>query len=685
MKVDITFDNKFLILGSDYPFELNILRKELTRELSDAWILKKTKPYLNTERCFMNEYGMIPIGLWLELMSLSKKYNIFLDLTDNAAQYLNQFFLDFNLFKQYIDIMFKDAEMPLKDQPGKFVPFKPRDYQVKAAYSLLKYRKCCGEISTSGGKTLISFIIFKYLIDIFPKNKILYIVPSVDLATQSAEKYEEYESYLKKHKHNWSIGILKSGLTKKQKEAVESCNILFGTYQSLCKRSNEFFDVFTSTIVDECLEPDALILMADNTYKRIADIQINDKVITLNTNTQIQEIHEVEYVYKGISVNEDLYQIFYDDKCLKITGNHKVLLNDNKWVRVDQLNIGNTLILNDKTVNVCNIIKIGKATDNVYNLRIKSQDEYNHNYFANNLCVSNCHHMISNSMKKIIDKCQYLQYAIAVTGTFPKHDTCDNLTIQSYIGPVVYTLSADELINEEKSATPIYAVFQIMDWCSDEEKLQLHMMRCQKSNPDNQGDFKLGTKLLKQEMQFINNSYTRLKYIADMAIKTAKNTLILFGDIKGGYGKKLQEYIKDNSDKNVYYVDGSTDETNRKYYKDMCEQDTEGKTILVASIGTFGEGIDLCNIWTIFLVNSAKSERLVRQICGRGLRKYPGKDKTVLFDFVDDLRYSIQMNNKYYDNYMWKHYKERKKIYQEQNFPVYEQKIAFTKKTLNIL
>jgi superfamily II DNA or RNA helicase len=92
--------------------------------------------------------------------------------------------------------------------------------------------------------------------------------------------------------------------------------------------------------------------------------------------------------------------------------------------------------------------------------------------------------------------------------------------------------------------------------------------------------------------------------------------------------------------------------------------------VLVASIGTFGEGIDLSNIWSIFLVNSAKSERLVRQICGRGLRKYPGKEKTLLFDFVDDLRYT--MDGRYEDNYMWKHYKERKKIYKEQNFPTYE-------------
>ena len=111
----------------------------------------------------------------------------------------------------------------------------------------------------------------------------------------------------------------------------------------------------------------------------------------------------------------------------------------------------------------------------------------------------------------------------------------------------------------------------------------------------------------------------------------------------------------------------------REYYKQQCEEDTSGNTILVASIGTFGEGIDISNIWSIFLINSAKSERLIRQICGRGLRLYPGKDKTVLYDFVDDLRYS--KTGRYKDNYLWTHYKERKKIYKEQNFPVFEQDI----------
>lgn len=78
------------------------------------------------------------------------------------------------------------------------------------------------------------------------------------------------------------------------------------------------------------------------------------------------------------------------------------------------------------------------------------------------------------------------------------------------------------------------------------------------------------------------------------------------------------------------------------------------------------------------LTNSSKSERLVRQICGRGFRKYPGKDKTLIYDFVDDLRYSE--TGKYYDNYIWTHYKERKKIYKEQNFPAFEQSFDIREK-----
>ena len=532
MKIDITYDQQFMVCTSDYPFELQLLKRHLTCEVSNAWLLKKTQPHINTERCYINNYGMVPVGLWLNVLQFAKQHNIFCDFTPAMAAYINQFQLDYAAFKNYIDNMFAGACIP-----GKNVEFKPREYQIKAAYNLLKYRKACGEISTSAGKTLISFIIFKFLIDTAGANKILYIVPSVDLATQSAEKYEEYESYLVHHNHNWEIGILKAGLKKAEKAKVESCNILFGTFQSLCKKDDAFFSNFTACITDEC------------------------------------------------------------------------------------------------------------------------------------------HHAGSSaSIKKILNKCVNLKYAMGLTGTFPKETTIENFSLQSYIGPVVYKLTADQLINDEKSATPIYVVFQILDWATLEEKRELYYNRKQKAVIQN--DLTLGNKLLKQEQEFINNSYIRLKYIGDMAIKMAKNTLILFGDVKGEYGKKIAEYIKDNSDKNVYYVDGSTPTANRDYYKKCCAEDKTGKTIIVGSIYTMGEGIDVPNIESIFLVNTAKSERIIRQICGRGLRLAENKEKCILYDFVDNLKYTE--DGRYNDNYMVKHYQERRKIYKEQNFPMFEQKTKFS-------
>lgn len=324
-------------------------------------------------------------------------------------------------------------------------------------------------------------------------------------------------------------------------------------------------------------------------------------------------------------------------------------------------------------MRIKSITEIGIANDEVYNLRIKDDNEYCHNYFANNLCVSNCHHNSANSIKNIFNKTTNLKYSIGVTGTFPKQNQYEYLLLQSQVGPVVYKLTANQLINEEKRGTPIYTVFQIMNWATDEEKEQLYMLRANK----NQDDIQAGNKVLKQERLFVNNSYTRLKFICDKVIETKKNALVLFGDIKYGYGKKLYDYIKDNSEKDVYYVDGTIKNENRDYYKQCMEDDTEGNTVIVASINTFGEGIDIKNLWAIFLVDTAKSERLVRQICGRGLRLFPGKEKVILFDFVDDLRYSTDPRKRFKDNYLWKHYQERKKIYQEQKFPIYEQKIKF--------
>ena len=184
MIIDISDDKDLITLMGEAPHEVQTVRNSLTAEIPNAYMLKKLKSVKNTKRTFMTDYNQCPTGLWLEVIKICKKWNFNVSFTPLMQDYINQYNLGYNLFKNYVDKTFEGAV----NEKG--YPFKPYDYQIEAAYKLIKFQKCCGEISTSAGKTLISFIMFKYLFDVAKVKKILYVVPSIDLATQSAEKYE---------------------------------------------------------------------------------------------------------------------------------------------------------------------------------------------------------------------------------------------------------------------------------------------------------------------------------------------------------------------------------------------------------------------------------------------------------------------------------------------------------------
>ena len=305
------------------------------------------------------------------------------------------------------------------------------------------------------------------------------------------------------------------------------------------------------------------------------------------------------------------------------------------------------------------IKKISKInyTGDVYNLHIKSKDDYNHNYFANNLCVSNCHHGKTTSIKNILVKCYNAKYKFGLTGTLPPEESCDSFTIQSYIGPNVYTIYSSDLI-DAGDATPINVIGIELNYLKLDIKKKLFDLRNVK------GDEKDGVKLLNLEKDIVRESTCRLNYIVNMISKTTKNSLVLFSDIKNDYGRKIFNWLKENSNKNVYYIDGGTKNENRDYYKKQME--IEENTIIVASIGTFGEGIDILNLHNIFIVESYKSNFIVRQVLGRGMRLQDGKEKVIVIDFIDNYEYGKGYQKK---NYLMRHGDEREKIYHDKRFP----------------
>jgi hypothetical protein len=103
-------------------------------------------------------------------------------------------------------------------------------------------------------------------------------------------------------------------------------------------------------------------------------------------------------------------------------------------------------------------------------------------------------------------------------------------------------------------------------------------------------------------------------------------------------------------------------------------EEGEGK-IMIASFGTFSTGINVKNIHTIYLTESFKSEVIIRQSIGRGLRKHESKSMLNIVDFVDDMRYTG--DGRLYKNYLYRHGEARREIYTEQKFPYTIKNVKF--------
>jgi superfamily II DNA or RNA helicase len=295
----------------------------------------------------------------------------------------------------------------------------------------------------------------------------------------------------------------------------------------------------------------------------------------------------------------------------------------------------------------------------VYNLRIKSEENTNHNYFANDICVSNCHHTVAQSIKTLTVKSYNAKWKFGMTGSLFKEGTVGSFNIQAYLGPNVYTLNSHQLI-DEGNATPVNIIGIELDYISTEIKKTLYDLR------NVETDEKDGAKLLNMEKQIARDERKRLVYICNTISKSTKNSLVLFSDIKNNYGRDIYDWLRENTNKTVLYIDGLTPVENRDNYKKRIEGESD--VIIVASIGVFSEGIDILNLHNIYIVESSKSEIIVRQILGRGMRLMPGKEKITVFDFSDNFYYTGK-NTYQCKNYLMRHASEREKIYKEKKFP----------------
>jgi len=229
MIVNLNDDKRFFVVSDCSQTEYDQLKFAYTKKVDGYRHNPLFKKKLWDGNISFIYGASIPSGTWSYLMDTAKTCGWELEI--NGIERLFDCDITMESYKEWVDGFFNGTK------------FTPRDYQIEAAYNILKYKKSISELATSAGKTLICFMVIAYLLDNKIINgKILMIVPTVQLVLQSAGDFEEYNT----DKLPIKIQQIYAGFKEKPDN-----NIYVGTFQTLTKMPPEWFSQFGCVIVDE--------------------------------------------------------------------------------------------------------------------------------------------------------------------------------------------------------------------------------------------------------------------------------------------------------------------------------------------------------------------------------------------------------------------------------------------------
>lgn len=240
--------------------------------------------------------------------------------------------------------------------------------------------------------------------------------------------------------------------------------------------------------------------------------------------------------------------------------------------------------------------------------------------------VDECHKIKKNNeITKILQKIKTIN-KFGFTGTLPK-EKIDEWKIIGTFGPVIVNKNSKSLRDEN---------FLV--------GVEIKMMRL------NHG--KVPKMNYSQELEYLQTNESRNNIIKKICQKLNNNVLILVNRLD--HGEQLVDILTVEG-KDTYFVYGEMEvEERQKIIQKMEENDN---IICIAMSSIFSTGINIKNLHYIFLTFGGKSFIRTIQSIGRGLRLHETKNKLVLFDMYDSLKYSQS------------HADERMKYYEEEQIP----------------
>jgi superfamily II DNA or RNA helicase len=248
-----------------------------------------------------------------------------------------------------------------------------------------------------------------------------------------------------------------------------------------------------------------------------------------------------------------------------------------------------------------------------------------------------CHLFKAKSLTTIMTKLVDCKYRFGFTGTLDGTET-NELVLKGLFGDVKQFVKTKELIKDEHLS---------------QFKIKCLILK------HNESECKQSRKYsFQEEMDYLVTNTRRNTFIKNLVLSLKGNTLLLFQYVEK-HGDGLFNAIKDNGIP-THFVYGGINSTERENIRSVVTNSE--KNIIVASYGTFSTGINIPNLNNLVFASPSKSRVRNLQSIGRALRTSENKTTAILFDISDDLRTGKKLN------YTLTHFKERVKIYNDEEF-----------------
>lgn len=584
--IKLIVDNVYTkIIGMNRECELKVW-SDLSFEITEF-----NSPYVKRRHLYNKKTKKTYTGL------LEKVINILDDRAEDYEIVDNRVAWEPNADFKLVDYIDKDKKIKLEARPyQQEIVDKASNREVVMA-------------ATGAGKTFM----MAALIAKFNVKPVSVFADKMTLCTQLRDEFSKFLGR--------PIGLVGGGVNDKQDITVYSV------------QSAQPEDIADSKMIlfDECLEYNQKVLMDNGELMKIGDIvenKLSNSVISFNHSTNKYESKKITNWSKTLVGEKKIIKIVVGNTSITCTDNHKIYNYDiQKYVRADQLNVGDNLMLLGATPQKIKSIKfLENKIEYVYDITV----EDNHNFICNDILVHNCHHIPATTINNLACSCKDAYYRIGVSAT-PWRDSGDELLIEAVLAPrkMQNNINASKLIElgylvpctiylvphrkqfKGKNYIKLYneAIVDNKDRNNDIVKIALNMRRAKKSK----------TLIL---IKNVRHGEILLEMLEkNIELKEKMVTVI------NEKGKECTIRVK-----NVEFLSGKDDSVRRKA---VLQAAKEGFVEILIGSTIADEGLDVPALDTLILAGGGRSSTRAFQRVGRVLRLYPGKERAYVFDFED--------------------------------------------------